>query len=98
MDPLRGISSEFPAYRPDKALQPSDERPSFQDTLTSFVKNVDAEIKQADRMTGEFAVGERQSLHEIMIATEKAGISFKLLMSVRNKLLEAYQEIMRMQF
>jgi len=98
MDPLRGISTGFPAYRPDKAPQPSSERPSFQDTLTSFVKDVDAEIKQADRMTGEFAVGKRQGLHEIMIATEKAGISFKLLMSVRNKLLEAYQEIMRMQF
>ena len=98
MDPLRGISTGFPSPRPDKAPQPSSERPSFQDTLTSFVKEVDAELKQSNRMAGEFAVGKRQSLHEIMIASEKAGISFKLLMSIRNKLLEAYQEIMRMQF
>ena len=46
----------------------------------------------------EFAVGERQNLHEIMITSEKAGISFKLLMEIRNNLLEAYKEIMRMQF
>lgn len=98
MDPLRGIPSGFPPSRPDKAPQPPPERSSFQDTLTSFVKEVDAELKQADRMTGEFAVGKRQSLHEIMIATEKAGISFKLLSGIRNKLVEAYQEIMRMQF
>lgn len=98
MDPLRGISTGLPPFQPEKAPQPSPERPSFQDTLTSFVEEVDAELKQADRMTGEFAVGKRHSLHEIMIASEKAGISFKLLMSIRNKLLEAYQEIMRMQF
>ena len=56
------------------------------------------QMKEADQKVREFAVGEKQGLHEIMIASEKAGISFKLLLQIRNKLLEAYREIMRMQF
>jgi len=41
--------------------------------------------------------GESKNLHETMIAMEKADISFRLMMGVRNKIIEAYQEIMRMQ-
>ena len=49
-------------------------------------------------MTAEFAVGKRQDLHEIMIASEKANLSFKFLLEIRNKLLDAYREVMRMSF
>jgi flagellar hook-basal body complex protein FliE len=58
---------------------------------------VNEELQQADGKMEEFAVGKRSDLHEVVVATEKADISFKLLLQVRNKLLEAYQEIMRMQ-
>ena len=70
----------------------------FQETLKSFYDHVDRQLKEADQMVGEFAVGKRHDIHEIMIATEKAGLSFKLLLQIRNKFLEAYQEIMRMHF
>jgi flagellar hook-basal body complex protein FliE len=68
------------------------------DTLKSFTGEVDQEIKGANRKTEEFAVGKEYDLHEIMIASEKADLSFRLLLQIRNKLLDAYQEIMRMQF
>jgi flagellar hook-basal body complex protein FliE len=42
-------------------------------------------------------VGEQGNLHEVMIALEKAKLSFELILAVRNKSLEAYQELMRMQ-
>jgi flagellar hook-basal body complex protein FliE len=71
---------------------------SFVDALKSFTGQVDQEMQSANQKIDEFAVGKRFDLHEIMIATEKADISFRLLLQVRNKLLEAYQEIMRMQF
>ncbi len=70
----------------------------FQDTLKAYINQVDRQLKQADDLQLEFAVGRRHDVHEVMIATEKAGISFRLLMQIRNRLLEAYQEVMRMQF
>jgi flagellar hook-basal body complex protein FliE len=97
MDPIRGfpnIPSQIQPQDRTEAASPS----GFRDTLEGFYKEVDAELKAADQKVAEFAVGKRQSLHEIMIASEKAGISFKLLVEIRNKLLDAYQEIMRMSF
>lgn len=71
---------------------------SFSETLKSFYSQVNDQISEANQKTGEFATGKHHDLHEIMIATEKADISFRLLLQIRNKLLEGYQEIMRMQF
>ncbi|MBW2610018.1 MAG: flagellar hook-basal body complex protein FliE [Deltaproteobacteria bacterium] len=74
------------------------EKNGFQKTLKTLISQVDQQIKDAGQKTEEFAIGKRYNLHEIMIATEKSGISFKFLLQIRNKLLEAYQEIMRMNF
>ena len=74
------------------------ENKGFEDTLKSLVSSVDSQLKEAGQMTEDFATGKNQSLHEVMIASEKAGISLKFLIQIRNKLLEAYQEIMRMNF
>ena len=52
---------------------------------------------QADSKIKNMMTGESRELHEVMIAVEKAGISFQFLTQVRNKAVEAYQEIMRMQ-
>ncbi len=69
----------------------------FADALKHFAAEVNDELQQADGQMEEFAVGKRSDLHEVVLATEKADLSFKLLLQVRNKLLEAYQQIMRMQ-
>jgi flagellar hook-basal body complex protein FliE len=45
----------------------------------------------------QYTVGQAETLHDTMIAVEKADISLRLLLQVRNKAVEAYQEIMRMQ-
>lgn len=70
----------------------------FQDTLNSMISQVNAQLQEADQLTEEFALGKTDSLHEVMIATEKASISLSFLLQIRNKLLDAYQEIMRMNF
>lgn len=69
----------------------------FAEALKHFAAEVNDELQQADGQMEEFAVGKRSDLHEVVVATEKADLSFKLLLQVRNKLLEAYQQIMRMQ-
>ena len=97
MDPIKSIS--------DNSINPissSNKVPSgevtFQDTFKSLVSQVEGQLEEAGQMAENFAVGKDQSLHETMIAAEKAGLSFRLLLQIRNKLLEAYQEIMRMTF
>ncbi len=52
---------------------------------------------QADKAIENFVTGESKGLHEVMIAVEKSNISFQFLNQVRNKALDAYHEIMRMQ-
>jgi flagellar hook-basal body complex protein FliE len=76
----------------------SEGKTSFADALKGFAAEVDRQLQDANRKTEEFAVGKRFDLHEIMVSTEKADLSLRLLMQIRNKLLDAYQEIMRMQF
>jgi len=69
----------------------------FVDTLAQAIRQVDQNIKAADRASEAFASGANGNIHEVMIITEKAELSFRLASAVRNKLLEAYREIMRMQ-
>lgn len=58
---------------------------------------VNNQLVGADIDIQKLAVGETQNLHEVMIRLEEARHSFQLLVQVRNRLLEAYQEVMRMQ-
>ena len=71
---------------------------SFADTLKDSVEAVVTQQKAADQSINDLAVGRKKTLHETMIAVEQADVSFKMLLAVRTKLVNAYQEIMRMQF
>jgi flagellar hook-basal body complex protein FliE len=97
MDPVKIVTNSMAPLHQNHRKEETRES-TFGDTLRSLVLHVDEELKKADQMTAEFAVGKRQNLHEIMIASEKAGISFKFLLEVRNKLLDAYRQIMSMSF
>ena len=97
MDPIYNVSNDsLPINHRDKQLKNKDG--NFQDLLKSLVSNTDQQIKAANKKAEEFAIGKNHNLHEIMIASEKADLSFRFLLQIRNKLLEAYQEIMRMNF
>ncbi|MBN1107094.1 MAG: flagellar hook-basal body complex protein FliE [Deltaproteobacteria bacterium] len=96
MNSIRPISVMPPA--PLTAKGERVQGKGFAGALKAFTGQVDAQIKEANQKTQEFAVGKSFDLHEIMIATEKADLSFRLLVQIRNKLMEAYQEVMRMQF
>jgi len=70
---------------------------SFKDLIIDALKNVNALEQESLRMTEDFIAGKHDSIHSVMIASEKAAISLQFIMEVRNKVLDAYQEIMRMQ-
>ncbi|MGV8074032.1 MAG: flagellar hook-basal body complex protein FliE [Syntrophobacteraceae bacterium] len=71
---------------------------SFLDDLKTGIKEVDAMQHQADQVMQDSAVKGAQRIDETMIKLEEAEISLRLMVKMRNKALEAYQEVMRMQF
>ena len=71
--------------------------PAFGDTLAEAVGRVDLAQKTADAQVESFIAGETENAHEVMIAMNQAELHFKLMTEVRNKLLDGYQELMRMQ-
>ncbi len=70
---------------------------SFGDTLTEAIGKVNEMQKSADKQMQAVATGEQTNISEVMIAAEKADIALKLMMTVRNKVIDAYQEVMKMQ-
>ena len=70
---------------------------SFGDFLKSAVQNVDDLQHQSDQAIKQFLAGEGPDIHSVVLAANKADISFQMMMQIRNKLVQAYQEIMRIQ-
>ena len=71
--------------------------PSFTEVLGAALDKLNGEQIQAEQMTEALATGQAPDLHSVMIASTKSEISFQLAVQIRNKAVEAYQEIMRMQ-
>lgn len=74
----------------------SEAQQTFANTLKDALANVNAQQIQSDTMTEKLINGGDVELHEVMIASQKASITLNATMEVRNKVIEAYQEIMRM--
>jgi flagellar hook-basal body complex protein FliE len=70
---------------------------SFKDSLLAAVTQANDLQLQADEMSRALAAGQAAELHQVMLAAEKANLSLQFTLQVRNKVIEAYQEIMRMQ-
>lgn len=70
---------------------------SFDGTLGKMIGEVNSRQAAAGEAVGGLVSGDNVSLHQAMIAMEEASVSFQLMVEVRNKLLESYQELMRMQ-
>ncbi len=70
----------------------------FGDMLKQAISQVNQRLKEADELANRLAMGEHVDIAQVMSAMAKADISFRLLLQVRNKALNAYEEIMRMQF
>ncbi len=83
----------------EKAIQkPSaSESDSFGDLLMKKIENVDQLQQTADTAVTNFTTGKSRNLHEAVLALEMADTSLRLMVTVRNKVIEAYQEVMRMQ-
>ena|ERR1051326_6837299 len=70
---------------------------AFRDVLSSAIQNVESAGNRASASVERFLSGEGEELHTTVLATQQAELSFELFMQARNKVVNAYQEIMRMQ-
>lgn len=71
-------------------------RASFGEQLQGALRAVDGLQTQRDELVREMVRGEPIEVHDVMTAAQEAQLAFELMLEVRNKLLESYQEIMRM--
>jgi flagellar hook-basal body complex protein FliE len=78
------------------ATPPAAPGTSFGQVLKDSLAQVSQLQHEADASIESLATGGTATLHDTMLAVQKAELSFKLMMQVRNKIVEAYQEVMRM--
>ena len=88
------ISNESTKINP--TVTSADAQQTFANSLKDAISKVNDQQIQSDTMTEKLINGGNVDLHEVMIASQKASITLNATMEVRNKAIEAYQEIMRM--
>lgn len=90
---LQQISGQI---KPELASSKEDSS-DFGKMLGDAIKQVNQSQIESEKMTNQLVTGEVQDVHQVMLAAQKASLSLNLTVEVRNKVIESYQEIMRMQ-
>ncbi|HDS30542.1 MAG TPA: flagellar hook-basal body complex protein FliE [Firmicutes bacterium] len=96
---IDGIKSLLPGKVPAlgiKSLSDAQGTEKFSDLLSKAVGSVNDLSLERDRLALDLAMGRPVELHQVMLAASKAQIAMELFIELRNKLIEAYQEISRM--
>ncbi len=86
-----------PILQNSKIIGTPNDGPKFAETLQNALNQVNQDQLNVEQMQRKMITGEVNDISEVMIAAEKANLSLGLTVQVRNKVVEAYQEIMRMQ-
>ncbi|MFZ5826779.1 MAG: flagellar hook-basal body complex protein FliE [Bacillota bacterium] len=90
------LSLEPTLKRAEAAPQPPESGASFTEILNQAMQRVERDQQVAGEMAIKLATGEINDIAQVMIASERANLSLGMAIQVRNKVIEAYQEIMRM--
>lgn len=104
LDPMRQIMGNMPitpatnVKGAEAAQETNAQGASFGDVLKGFVEQVDEAQKGFDSAIEAVERGDTDNLHQLMIAQNQAQLTLKLAAEVRNKMVEAYREVMRTQF
>lgn len=96
--PPVSISSVYRASEPQNAAKPAagglqQVSQSFEDMLASLNESQ----FQSDQLVQKLALGENVDLHQVMIGLEENDVNFRVALAIRDRLVEAYREVMRMQ-
>ena len=99
-NPISPITMPAPVDSISRAIQaPGDAKASgeFRGVLEGAIQSVEKTRTQASQAVEGFLAGDGQELHSAILATQRADLAFELGLQVRNKVVQAYQEVMRMQ-
>ena len=69
----------------------------FSDVISGFLKDVNGQHLQADEALKDLVTGKSDSVHDVVLSVAKADLAFRMVLEIRNRLIDSYQEIMRMQ-
>jgi flagellar hook-basal body complex protein FliE len=94
--PTQG-ATKLPGALPDGLSAASAPVDGFSRMLDGLVSSVSGKQAAADSITSQVLLGDSSQLHQSVIAMQEASTSLSLMVAVRNKLVESYQELMRMQ-
>lgn len=100
MDSIRAIQPVAPAPSiggVDRPEQTGAGRTEFSDLLNEAIGRVEQYRAKAEEASNGFLQGETEELHQVILAGQRAEIAFETFLQVRNKVVQAYQEVMRMQ-
>lgn len=108
-DPAGGMRRLRAASEFTRKMQPQDSKVTFDvgqprppepfgELVGNSLTKVNELQKQKSAMITEFASGEKQNVHELMISMQKAGLAMKMTTTVRNKVMEAYKTISSIHF
>ena len=84
-----------PQARADQAPAPG--QPSFSELVKDFAADVNEMQFTAGRAIDMLVTGKTTDVHQVMVAVEEAGVALDLMIEIRNRVLEGYQELIRMQ-
>ena len=96
-DQIKQAISANDSLQTSQATATGEAGTSFANMLKSLAQDFSVKSAQAGEAVQGVLAGEGVPLHQAVIAAEEASVSFQLMVEVRNKLLESYQELMRMQ-
>jgi flagellar hook-basal body complex protein FliE len=106
---IQGVSSQAPTPLGNAATQETTKAganavargtpaaPSFQDMLTDLLQDVDRAQKQADNSIEKLAAGKPVSVQDVVLRLEEADLAFRMMKEIRDKLVQAYKEVMSTQ-
>ena len=94
---VQGLNQELTGGASTRNSTADSKGPTFGDTLKDAMNSVNTLQKESDTSMQQLATGKAESMHETMIAAEKADIALRLMVQVRNKVIDAYNDIMKMQ-
>ena len=97
MSAIRGLSSPSQIQPLGNAVTKKPNDASFQNTIRGLLEKANKPHVDAEVAFSELITGKTDNLHNVVLSVAKADMSFRLLLELRNRLTEAYQEIMRMQ-
>lgn len=86
-----------PELMPKQAVGKTEDGMSFRDLMGRMIDEVDHLQKKSDSATEDLIAGRRNDVHNVAMMMDESGVAFDLLLQIRNKMVEGFKEISRMQ-